>query len=99
MAEAQVERGGRRQRQQRNQYPENTSALASRLLQQWGWGKLSAPQVQKIAALAALDVETARNTGRGLPGLERLARIGGERAEVANMGRDLMQTLPRSQLH
>ena len=94
-----VQRGGRRQRQ-REEEPdaENISALARWLLQQWGWGKLSAPVVQVIANLANLDLQTAMASGRGIPRLERLARISGHRSEVANMGRDLVRSLPPKQL-
>ena len=98
-ADDDVRRDGRRQRQmQRQQNEENHSVLARWLLQQWGWGKLSAPQVQEIANLASLDTQTAMAFGRVMPRLGRLASLGGQRAEVANMGRDLVRSLPPKDL-
>ncbi len=67
--------GGQRQRLQRVlPQSQQTSELGRYLLRSWAWGQLSATEVQKIAALAKIDLHHA--DGRPHADLDYLATLG-----------------------
>ena len=82
--------GGSRQRGELQGPEEGTSVLAERLQEAWGWGLLSAPLVQWLAAGASED---------GARGVTDLANIGTQGSHEGNCHRDLVRLLkPRCQL-
>ena len=90
MAKRQKLAGGSNQRLQQlmeqeegEEEPTPTSQLALTLTQKWGWGKLSAPEVQELAQAAYQD-------GLRQEDLYKLASIGSWGKHVGNMQRDLM---------
>jgi len=63
------------------------SALATLLVEQWSWGHLSCPAIQRIAAAAKLDFE---NQGSPVPSeIEKIASIGSSGLLANHMHRDL----------
>ena len=96
-------RGGRRQRAQASQALQSSvqasgrrfdSDLAAYLIQEWSWGHLSAPQVQKLAQLALQDQRSMLsqlNAGQTFvsSSLQSLAGLGTCGDNPCNIDRDL----------
>ena len=59
------------------------SKLASLLVEQWAWGKMSAPMVQQLA-------EAAVNDGLVHPDVQKLSNIGSQGKHPGNSHRDLL---------
>ena len=90
MAKRQKLGGGANQRLQQLQDEEHIgeeepqpTQLARLLTQKWGWGKISAPEVQQIAHAASED-------GLRMAEVQQLASIGGWGSRPGNMQRDLL---------
>lgn len=83
-------RGGRQQRSSASLLAPiaDRSALAEHLLQQWGFGLISAMQVQTLASLGVLDIRRAR--GRPPAMLEKLASLGTNGKRSEHVRRDLV---------
>ena len=71
--------------------PRSSSTLADLLVNEWSWGEISTPAVQRIAAAAVSDFQVA---GHVAPtDLTRLASLGGSGLYAGNMHRDLVGRL------
>ena len=69
------------------------SALANYLLMQLAWGIFSAPQVQKIAELALVDLRMFADGKTSLIDLQALGKAGRSGAHQNNVHRDIMTTV------
>ncbi len=66
------------------------SLLVAFLVEEFAWGHFSPQLVQKIAALACADFDTAREQEELMEDLRRLAQIGSRGALANNAHRDIM---------
>ena len=69
--------------------PQPTSKLATLLIEQWSWGQLSTPMIQKLAAAAKEDM-----TDKGVDcpwDLNAIASLGSNGVYTGNMHRDLIR--------
>ena len=63
------------------------SSLANLLIEQWSWGQLSTPQIQRIAAAAKADFEAGGHT---VPDqIEKISAIGSHGRHTGHLFRDL----------
>ena len=86
-------RQGCRKRQRLLFSQDHDSKLASYLIESWAWGRLSPRDVQKIAELALLDVESALEQQCGLEDLRVLSSLGSRGSHPNNCSRDLERAL------
>ena len=85
-------RGGIQQRMVLAAKPSVKSELCSWLLNEWSWGRMSLPQVQRIAQFAHDDMKKAYD-GVQFEDLKFLAHIGTQGRFANNMHRDVMSKL------